>query len=256
MPLSHIATLKPGKSPSRIRRIDRFRTVNVTADVEKNKTNMTVLQADLNQYVQEIVNQYPGVTFKMEGEAREQRESFSSLGIGLLMVFFAIYGLLAIPFKDYVQPIIVMSVIPFSMIGAVMGHWLMGMELTIMSILGMLALVGVVVNDSLVLVDFINKKRLEGVTLMEAVIIAGASRFRPIMLTSLTTFIGLTPLLFEKSTQAQFLIPMAVSLGFGILFATFITLILVPINCMLVEKLKGNSADSRQVTHLPEVQPI
>jgi multidrug efflux pump subunit AcrB len=244
VPLSHVATLIPGKSPSQITRIDRFRTVSVTADVEKLNTNMTVLQAELAEFVQQLVNQYPGVTWKMEGEAREQRESFSSLAVGLLMVFFAIYLLLAIPFKSYVQPIIVMSVIPFSMIGAVMGHWLMGMELTIMSILGMLALVGVVVNDSLVLVDFINKKRLEGGTLMDAVMIAGASRFRPIMLTSLTTFFGLMPLLFEKSTQAQFLIPMAVSLGFGILFATFITLILVPINYMLVEKLKGNSPDS------------
>lgn len=255
VPLSHVATLTPGKSPSQIRRIDRYRTVNVTADVEKGNTNMTVLQADLSDYVNELVNQYPGVTSKMEGEAREQRESFSSLSVGLMMVFFAIYGLLAIPFKSYVQPIIVMSVIPFSMIGAVIGHWLMGMELTIMSVLGMLALVGVVVNDSLVLVDFINKKRLEGGTLMEAVVTAGASRFRPIMLTSLTTFIGLMPLLFEKSTQAQFLIPMAVSLGFGILFATLITLILVPINYMLVERLKGNFPDSRLGQDSMQLQP-
>lgn len=244
VPLAHVATLIPGKSPSKITRIDRFRTISVTADVDKQQTNMTVLQADLSEYVRELVNQYPGVTSKMEGEAREQRESFSSLSVGLLMVLFAIYGLLAIPFKSYLQPIIVMSVIPFSMIGAVIGHWIMGMELTIMSILGMLALVGVVVNDSLVLVDFINKKRLEGGRLIDAVVIAGASRFRPIMLTSLTTFIGLMPLLFEKSTQAQFLIPMAVSLGFGILFATFITLILVPINYMLIERLKGNAPNS------------
>ena len=129
-----------------------------------------------------------------------------------------------------------MSIIPFGMIGAVMGHWIMGMELTIMSLLGMLALIGVVVNDSLVLVDYINKRRAEGFALMDAVLTAGASRFRPVMLTSLTTFIGLMPLLFEKSTQAQFLIPMAVSLGFGILFATFITLLLVPVNYLLVAK--------------------
>jgi multidrug efflux pump subunit AcrB len=123
------------------------------------------------------------------------------------------------------------------MIGAVVGHWIMSMPLTIMSLLGMLALIGVVVNDSLVLVDFINKKRNEGGELMEAVLTAGAARFRPVMLTSLTTFIGLMPLLFEQSTQAQFLIPMAVSLGFGILFATFITLILVPVNYLIVERL-------------------
>jgi multidrug efflux pump subunit AcrB len=132
-----------------------------------------------------------------------------------------------------------MSIIPFGMIGAVVGHWIMGVDLSIMSLLGLLALVGVVVNDSLVLVDFINKKREETNDLMSAVLIAGASRFRPVMLTSLTTFIGLMPLLFEKSTQAQFLIPMAISLGFGILFATFITLLLIPVNYMLAERVKN-----------------
>ena len=237
VPLSHVATLIPGKSPSSIYRIDRYRTLNVTADIDKAKTNMTVLQADLTTYLNELVTQYPGVSHSLEGEAKEQRESFGSLAWGLVFVFFVIYALLAIPFKSYIQPLIVMSVIPFGLIGAVIGHWIMGMELTIMSLLGMLALVGVVVNDSLVLVDYINKKRQEGGDLLEAVSQAGAARFRPVLLTSMTTFIGLMPLLFEKATQAQFLIPMAVSLGFGILFATFITLLLVPVNYLLVEKV-------------------
>lgn len=236
VPLSHVAKLIPDQSPATIKRIDLYRTVNVTADVEKSNTNMTVLQADLKAYLDELITHSPGVSHSLEGEAKEQRESFGSLGWALVFVFFIIYVLLAIPFKSYVQPLIVMSVIPFGMIGAIMGHWIMGMELTIMSLLGMLALVGVVVNDSLVLVDFINKKREQTNDLLEAVLIAGAARFRPVMLTSLTTFIGLMPLLFEKSTQAQFLIPMAVSLGFGILFATFITLLLIPVNYMLVEK--------------------
>lgn len=239
VPLSHVATLTAGQSPSTINRIDRYRTLNVTADIEKNNTNMTVLQADLAQYLDELMQQYPGVDYKLEGEAKEQRESFGSLAWALVFVFFIIYALLAIPFKSYMQPIIVMSVIPFGIIGAVVGHWIMGMDLTIMSLLGMLALIGVVVNDSLVLVDFINKKRSEGGDLIEAVKLAGASRFRPVMLTSLTTFIGLMPLLFEKATQAQFLIPMAVSLGFGIIFATFITLLLVPVNYMLMERFQG-----------------
>jgi multidrug efflux pump subunit AcrB len=239
VPLSHVATLTAEQSPSTINRIDRYRTLNVTADIEKNNTNMTVLQADLAQYLDELMQQYPGVDYKLEGEAKEQRESFGSLAWALVFVFFIIYALLAIPFKSYMQPIIVMSVIPFGMIGAVVGHWIMGMDLTIMSLLGMLALIGVVVNDSLVLVDFINKKRSEGGDLIEAVKLAGASRFRPVMLTSLTTFIGLMPLLFEKATQAQFLIPMAVSLGFGIIFATFITLLLVPVNYMLMERFQG-----------------
>ena len=236
VPLAHIATVNAGQSPSAIYRIDRFRTVNVTGDIDKSNTNMTVLQADLKVYLDELVSQYPGISHSLEGEAKEQRESFSSLGWALVFVFFIIYALLAIPFKSYLQPLIVMSIIPFGMIGAVMGHWVMGMELTIMSLLGMLALIGVVVNDSLVLVDYINKRRAKGFALMDAVLTAGASRFRPVMLTSLTTFIGLMPLLFEKSTQAQFLIPMAVSLGFGILFATFITLLLVPVNYLLVAK--------------------
>ncbi|WOC27196.1 efflux RND transporter permease subunit [Pseudoalteromonas sp. N1230-9] len=239
VPLSHVATLVPGQSPSSIYRIDRYRTLNVTADVEKSNTNMTVLQADLKTYLDELMVQYPGVDYSLEGEAKEQRESFGSLAWGLVFVFFIIYALLAIPFKSYMQPLIVMSVIPFGMIGAVMGHWVMGMELTIMSLLGMLALIGVVVNDSLVLVDFINKKREEGGDLLETVKMAGAARFRPVMLTSLTTFIGLMPLLFEKATQAQFLIPMAVSLGFGIIFATLITLLLVPVNYLLMERFQG-----------------
>lgn len=247
VPLSHIAQLIPGKSPSTIRRIDRYRTVNVTADIDKQSTNMTTLNADLKVFLDNLVTQYPGINHSLEGEAKEQRESFGSLGWGLVFVFFIIYALLAIPFKSYIQPLIVMSVIPFGLIGAFVGHWIMGMNLTIFSLLGMLALIGVVVNDSLVLVDFINKKRQEGISTANAVLTAGASRFRPVMLTSLTTFIGLMPLLFEKSTQAQFLIPMAISLGFGILFATFITLILVPVNYLIVERVKGNKVASQDL---------
>ncbi len=239
VPLSHVATLTPGKSPSEIRRIDRYRTVNITADVDKEKTNMLVLNTDLENFLQALLLKYPGMTYTLEGEAREQAESFNSLAIGLVFVFFIIYCLLAIPFKSYLQPIIVMSVIPFGAIGAVIGHWIMGMNLTIMSMLGLMALIGVVVNDSLVLVDFINKTKVKTGSVLDSVVKAGQARFRPVMLTSLTTFIGLMPLLFEKETQAQFLIPMAVSLGFGIIFATFITLLLVPINYMLIEDVKS-----------------
>ena len=246
VPLSHVATLKPGKSASAITRIDRYRTVNVTADVDKNATNMTTLNADLNQFLTELMSKYPGVSYSLEGEAREQTDSFNSLAWGLVFVFFIIYCLLAIPFKSYIQPIIVMSVIPFGAIGAIIGHWIMGMDLTIMSLLGLMALIGVVVNDSLVLVDFINTKVKAGIKAYDAVLIAAQSRFRPVMLTSLTTFIGLMPLLFEKATQAQFLIPMAVSLGFGIIFATFITLILVPVNYLLVEDMKRLTTKGKQ----------
>ncbi len=234
VPLGQVVTLKPGKSPTSIIRINRYRTVKVAADINKATANMTIMQGELADYIDKLLLKYPGVTYSFEGELKEQQESFGSMGIGLGIMLFVIYGLLAIPFKSYLQPLVVMSIIPFGAIGALGGHWIMGMDLTMLSLLGMMALVGVAVNDSLVLVDFINNhKRSHG--LHEAILNAGVARFRPVMLTSLTTFIGLMPLLFEQSTQAQFLIPMAVSLGFGILFATFITLLLVPVNYMLME---------------------
>ncbi len=234
VPLGQIVDLHPGNSPTSIIRIDRYRTVKVTADVNKDKANMTLIREDLNGYLHDLMAQYPGVNYKAGGEAEEQKESFRSVGIGLLIVLFVIYALLAIPFKSYAQPFIVMSVIPFGAIGALGGHWIMGMDLTMLSMLGMMALVGIVVNDSLVLVDYINKHK-QNMGIKEAILKAGVARFRPVMLTSLTTFMGLMPLLFEQSTQAQFLIPMAVSLGFGVLFATFITMLLVPVNYMLLE---------------------
>lgn len=239
VPLLQVAKLIPGMAPSSIIRIDRYRTIKVSSDAIKSELNMGLIQAELKEFIDELLVQYPSIHYRFEGEAREQRESFGSMGIGLSVMLFVIYGLLAIPFKSYLQPLIVMSVIPFGIIGAVAGHWIMGINLTILSLMGMMALVGVVINDSLVLVDYINNHYKHGKsTLTEAVINAGAARFRPVMLTSLTTFIGLMPLLFEKSTQAQFLIPMAVSLAFGIIFATLITLIMVPINYVLVEKAK------------------
>jgi multidrug efflux pump subunit AcrB len=247
VPLDEVARLVPGKSPSTIHRVDQRRTATVVADMDKSNTNATVLNRDLSVFLTELVRQYPGATFSLEGEAEEQRESFSSLALGLVFVLFVIYSLLAIPFRSYLQPLIVMSVIPFGAIGAIFGHWIMGMDLTIMSLLGLMALIGVVVNDSLVLVDFTNQRRSElqeegehshFEATRQAVLMAGVARFRPVMLTSLTTFIGLMPLLFEKAVQAQFLIPMAVSLGFGIIFATLVTLILVPVNFMLLEDLR------------------
>ena len=198
------------------------------------------------------------MSYSIEGEARERAESFSTMFVGMGLILFAIYVLLAIPFKDYVQPLIVMSVIPFGLIGAVLGHLIMGLSLSIMSLFGMLALSGVVVNDSLVMVDFVNKRRQQGMSVDEAVRIAGGDRFRAIMLTSLTTFVGLVPLMFEKSTQAQFLIPMGVSLGFGILFATCVTLFLVPMNYLLLEDLKrfGRAVWDFELGARPKAEPL
>ena len=147
--------------------------------------------------------------------------------------------MLAIPFKSYSQPLIVMAIIPFSIMGALLGHMIMGATFSIMSAFGLLAMAGVVVNDSLVMVHYINRKRAEGLPLLEAVRNAGGARFRPILLTSLTTFGGIMPTMFEKSTQAQFVVPMGISLAWGVLFATFITLILVPICYLILEDIKG-----------------
>jgi len=237
IPFNEVASLSPTTSPARIIRIDRNRTIDVTADMDKKTADVGAIKRDLQNYLDENLPLYPGVSASLEGEAKEQRQSMGSLLTGLVFVIFVVYGLLAIPFKSYWQPIIVMSVIPFGAVGAIIGHWAMGMPLTIMSMMGMLALTGVVVNDSLVLVDYINKQRQAGMPLLEAVQHAGMARFRPVLLTSMTTFAGLLPLIFGKSTQAQFLIPMAVSLGFGILFATIITLIIVPVNYMIMAKV-------------------
>jgi multidrug efflux pump subunit AcrB len=239
VPVAQVVELVPGKSPTAIYRNDLKRTLSVEAEIDKGSVNMALVNDDMRSFLDELLIQYPGVSYSLEGEAKEQADSFRSLAYGLIFVLFAIYTLLAIPFKSYAQPLLVMSVIPFGTIGAFIGHWIMGIPMTLFSILGMLALIGVLVNDSLVLVDFINQQRRQhGVPVLDAVLKAGAARFRPVMLTSLTTFFGLVPLLFEQSTQAQFLIPMAVSLAFGIIFATFITLLLVPVNYLTAYELR------------------
>jgi multidrug efflux pump subunit AcrB len=165
-------------------------------------------------------------------------ESMSALAKGYLAALFVIYVLMAIPFKSYVQPLIVMSAVPFGVVGAIWGHAFMGLQMSIMSMCGIVALTGVVVNDSLVLVNFINQHRYDGLKIQDAVVQAGAMRFRPILLTSLTTAAGVTPLMMERSVQAQFLIPMAVALAFGVLFATVITLALVPAIYVILEDFR------------------
>lgn len=239
VPLASVADFNVGRGFAQIRRVDRQRTLNVRADVDKQTANIEGIKEDLTELGAELEQQYPDVSVSLEGEAREQRESFASLRTGLIFVLLVIYTLLAIPFKSYVQPLMVMVVIPFGVVGGVLGHMIMGMSLSIMSYMGMLALCGVVVNDSLVLVDWVNRQRKKGTALFDAVRQAGVARFRAVILTSLTTFFGLLPLIFESSTQAQFLIPMAVSLGFGILFATAVTLILIPVNYLVLEDIRA-----------------
>lgn len=238
VPLANVATLAPSRGPSSITRIDLNRTLNIRAETDKARVNETALQADLRRDVEELLSAHPGIQYTLEGEARQRRDSFGSLAVGLVIVLFAIYCLLALPLKSYVQPLLVMSIIPFGAIGAVLGHWIMGFSISILSLFGLMALIGVVINDSLVLVDFVNQKHRGGQELHAAIKRAGVERFRPVMLTSLTTFFGLLPLLSEKSQTAQFLIPMGISLGFGILFATVITLFLVPVNLAIANDVR------------------
>ncbi|MFK7891143.1 MAG: efflux RND transporter permease subunit [Granulosicoccus sp.] len=238
VPLASVASLEFGRAYASIRRVDRRRTLNVRADIDKQTAQIEAIKSDLTDLARTLENQYPSTAISLEGEAREQRESFASLRVGLIFVLLAIYALLAIPFRSYLQPLLVMAVIPFGVVGGIFGHMIMGMPLSIMSYMGMLALCGVVVNDSLVLVDYVNRQRRKKLALFDAVRSAGVARFRAVILTSLTTFFGLLPLIFESSTQAQFLIPMAVSLGYGILFATLVTLVLIPVNYMILEDIR------------------
>jgi multidrug efflux pump subunit AcrB len=204
------------------------------------------------------------MTYSLEGEQAEENESFQGLLLNYLFALLIIYALLAIPLRSYVQPLIIMAVIPFGLVGAIFGHWFMffaraiftdqSFNFSMMSIFGFVALTGVVVNSSLVLVHYINKQRAEGIPLEEAVRSAGVARFRPIVLTSLTTFVGLAPILREGSVSAQFLIPMATSLGFGVLFGSTISLFLVPSAYIVLEDIKSTFRSRKETT--PEVDPL
>jgi len=263
VPFEEVAEVEITDGFSTINRVDRRRVLNITSDADKSVADLELIKSKLStpnmmsgkagemqRWLREradkhtgpgaidtILEDYPGISWSFEGEAREQADIFASLGRMTLIAMFIIYALLAVPLKSYVQPFIVMIVIPFGLIGAVGGHVILGQSVSILSVLGFVALAGVVVNDSLVLVDFINQEHKKGMPIREAIIESGAARFRPIILTSLTTFAGLLPLLFETSLQAQFLIPMATSLSFGVLFATFMTLLLVPAFYAILEDI-------------------
>jgi len=229
VPFIHVANVNMERGYSSIERAQRLRVVKVTADVDESMANANEVRIDVEtRILPQLKYRYPGLRYTIEGEGKEQKESMSDVIRGFGIALFCIYALLAIPFKSFSQPIIVMLAIPFGMVGALAGHLIMGLNLSLLSLFGIVGLAGVVVNDSLVLIYTTNGIRREGANALEAVTRAGRLRFRAIILTSLTTFAGLTPMLLEKSLQAQFLIPMAVSLGFGVLFATGITLLLVP----------------------------
>jgi multidrug efflux pump subunit AcrB len=240
IPFEQVATFTVGQGFDSIIRVDGKRSVTVTAAVDKALMDPSEVTNDvIDKLMPDLLERYPNVEFQLQGNSKEQADAMLSLMKGLLFALFAIYTLLAIPLKSYSQPFIIMSVIPFGIVGAIIGHLVLGMAVSVLSICGIIALSGVVVNDSLIMVDFVNRARKEGFSLMEAAISAGTQRFRAIILTSLTTFMGLMPIVFEKSLQAQIVIPMAISLAFGILFATIITLLLVPALYLILNDLKN-----------------
>ncbi len=239
IPFTELADIRFAKGYNTITRIDRERSVRVRARVDKERVEpFEVVQQVRQQQIQPILDNYPSVSFQLEGASQDEAEATNSLAIGFVLALFAIFALMAIPLKSYSQPLIIMSVIPFGMIGAVIGHWVIGMPISILSLFGIIALAGVVVNDSLVMVDYVNQARRDGVALRQAVQDAGSARFRAIILTSLTTFFGLLPIVLEKSLQAKMVIPMAISLAFGILFATVITLLLIPCLYLILDDTK------------------
>ena len=261
VPFSQVALVEPGRGFASIERVDRNRTVNVTASVDPAITSVSAVVADLRtRILPEVLAGHPGVFYTFEGAQAEQADAAGGLQRGFILALLTIFALLAVPLRSYAQPLIIMAAIPFGLVGAVWGHVVMGLDMTVMSMFGLVALTGVVVNDSLVMVDFINRARavhadlgrriraagghqtdrreFESSGLRLAIREAGGNRFRPILLTSLTTFLGLAPLMLERSIQAAFLVPMAVSLAFGVLFATFITLILVPVSYLILDDVQ------------------
>lgn len=239
VPFGTVADVEMGRGFSSIRRVDRQRAINVTADVDSDIANAQEVLFDVEaRHLPGVLAGHPDVTYSFEGQMQMQDEFLGGLIRGFALALFAIFALMAIPFRSYSQPLIVMSAIPFGLVGAVLGHALAGMDMNFMSMMGMVAVAGVSVNDSLVLVHFVNARVAEGGSLEEAARDAGVSRFRPILLTSLTTAAGVTPLLLETSLQAQFLIPMALAMASGILFSTLITLFFVPSTYIILEDLK------------------
>jgi len=236
VPLREVAVYKRGRAYTTIDRRQGRRVVQVSADITPRSKAGEVLDDIKANVLPGLMAKYSGLSYTFEGHQADMSESMSSLYVTSAIAMITIYAMLAIPFRSYAQPLIVMTSIPFGVVGAFVGHLIMGYDLCIPSMFGIVALAGVVVNDSLVLLDFANRRRREdGMSYHDSIVAAGVQRFRPVVLTTLTTFGGLAPMIFETSRQARFLIPMALSLGFGIVFATLITLVIVPSLYMVVD---------------------
>ncbi|MCK5162533.1 MAG: efflux RND transporter permease subunit, partial [Desulfobacula sp.] len=240
IPLNQVADIEMKRGYSTIQRVDRKRIITVISDINEDIANAREIVEDLKtNYLDRLVNRYPGVAYDLEGQAKRTEESINSLKIGFSLAAMIMFLLLASQFRSYIQPVIIMTAIPFGLIGAVVGHYFMNLDITMISIFGIVALSGIVVNDSLILIDFINSKIRDGALIFDAVIEAGQNRFRPVLLTSVTTVAGLFPLLLETSFQAQFLIPMAVSISFGLIAATGLTLVFVPSLYVVINDVVG-----------------
>jgi len=246
IPLFTVAEVEQGRGYSTIHRIDRLRTITVSADVDEATANAKRIVEDLErEFLPDFIKRHSNISYSFGGEAEIWQESISSLKRGFVLAMLAVFCLLATQFRSYIQPVIVMVAIPFGMIGAVVGHLIFGLPLSLMSLFGIVALAGIVVNDSLVLIDFINQSvRGKNMPVLRSAYEAGQDRFRPVVLTTVTTFAGLFPILMETSFQAQFLKPMVVSITFGLLFATVLTLFLVPSLYMILDDIvKAFSAE-------------
>ncbi len=230
--------VKEGRAYTTINRRNSKRVVTVTSDVDPPSETHLIIHDLTSEILPKLQTRYPGLTFSFEGQRADMNESLHSLKIGMCSILFVMYAILAIMFSSYTQPLLILIAIPFSIVGAIIGHFIMGFELSMVSMFGMIALAGVVINDSLILIDLANRKRKEGMPLFEAVTTAATQRFRPITLTTLTTFVGLAPMMFETSRQALFLVPMAISLGYGIVFATLLTLVLIPALYLINEDIR------------------
>jgi len=249
VPFDSVADLQVKQGLVKATRINYQRAAELTAEVNKRVVEPDKVIKDIeNNLMPALQKKYPGLSYSISGAADEEAKMAASMIIGFSLALFGIYALLAIPTKSYLQPLIIMGVIPFGMIGAIFGHWVMGYPMSMMSLMGVIALSGVVVNDSLILVDFVNKAVAQGADRYAAVVEAGGRRFRAILLTSLTTFFGLLPMLTERTTQAEAMVPMAISLAYGIVFATVITLLLIPCLYMILDDL-ANWRASKDTAH-------
>jgi len=236
--LREVADVSKGHSYTSIERRNGRRIISVTADVTPQSEAASIINSIRDGFLPQLQDRYQGLEFSFEGKQADINEGVGALLLGLGMGSLCIFALLAIPLRSYAQPLIIMTSIPFGVVGAIFGHLIMGYSLSLVSLFGIVALSGVVVNASLVLIDCANGKRRLGHSALSSIHQASLQRFRPILLTTVTTFGGLAPMIWETSRQARFLIPMALSLGFGIVFSTFITLGIVPSLYMILEDLK------------------